>query len=102
MVDIEYCCRICELIARKLSSGLGPDEEQELQEWQEESEKNQKLFDKIREPNYLSVQEKKRNSIDVRKYWKQIDKELRGRTNNNLFRQYWSYAAVVLLLRDGG
>ncbi len=98
MVDIEYCCRICELIARKLSSGLGPDEEQELQEWQEESEKNQKLFDKIREPNYLSVQEKKRNSIDVRKYWKQIDKELRGRTNNNLFRQYWSYAAVVLLL----
>ncbi len=98
MVDIEYCCRICELIARKLSSGLGPDEEQELQEWQEESEKNQKLFDKIREPNYLSVQEKKRNSIDVRKYWKQIDKELRCRTNNNLFRQYWSYAAVVLLL----
>lgn len=98
MVNIEEYHQICELIAKQLSYGMTPNEEQELRKWMEESEGNGELYHKITKPDYLSAQEKKRNSINVRSYWKEVDKEIGRRENNYFLRSYGKYAAVVLLL----
>ncbi|MDE6451768.1 MAG: hypothetical protein K2L23_05680, partial [Odoribacter sp.] len=80
MVDIDEYSRICILIANKLSYGLEAGEEQELEEWLAESDENRELYGKIMDPAYLSGQEKKRNSIDVRGHWVRISKELGKQT----------------------
>ena len=98
MLKIHQSHRIAALIAKNLSCGLEAREEQELGEWLAESEENRELYGKIMEPAYLGGQEKRRNSIDVRKHWERMGKELGKHPVRYSFQKYWRYAAVVLLL----
>lgn len=98
MVDIEEYNRISMLIAKQLSCGLKSDEEEELRQWLDESAENQELYEKITDREYLADQEKKRDSIDVRRYWTQVENTLGRRTYRYFLRKYARYAAIVLLL----
>ena len=70
MVNIAAYRRIYELIARQISFGLNPAEEEELECWLKESEENRLLHSRLTDPHYLIRQEEKRNSVDVEKHWR--------------------------------
>ena len=68
--------RIYELIARQISFGLNPAEEEELECWLKESEENRLLHSRLTDPHYLIRQEEKRNSVDVKKHWRIVRNRL--------------------------
>ena len=98
MVSIEDCRRICKLIAKQLSCALASDEEEELQQWLAESVENRQLYEKITDRDYWGGQEKKRDSIDVRNHWLQVERALGRRTYRYFLWKYGRYAAIVLFL----
>ena len=76
MVNIAAYRRIYELIARQISFGLNPAEEEELECWLKESEENRLLHSRLTDPHYLIRQEEKRNSVDVEKHWRIVRNRL--------------------------
>ena len=58
MVNIAAYRRIYELIARQISFGLNPAEEEELECWLKESEENRLLHSRLTEPYPAGREEK--------------------------------------------
>ena len=103
MVNIAAYRRIYELIARQISFGLNPAEEEELECWLKESEENRLLHSRLTDPHYLIRQEEKRNSVDVEKHWRIVRNRLtESKSNKGLSGRYWKYAAIIMLLLGGG
>ena len=99
MVNIAAYRRIYELIARQISFGLNPAEEEELECWLKESEENRLLHSRLTDPHYLIRQEEKRNSVDVEKHWRIVRNRLtESKSNKGLSGRYWKYAAIIMLL----
>ena len=95
--------RIYELIARQISFGLNPAEEEELECWLKESEENRLLHSRLTDPHYLIRQEEKRNSVDVEKHWRIVRNRLtESKGDKGLSGRYWKYAAIIMLLLGGG
>ena len=82
MVNIAAYRRIYELIARQISFGLNPAEEEELECWLKESEENRLLHSRLTDPHYLIRQEEKRNSVDVEKHWRIVRNRLTESKSN--------------------
>ena len=103
MVNIAAYRRIYELIARQISFGLNPAEEEELECWLKESEENRLLHSRLTDPHYLIRQEEKRNSVDVEKHWRIVRNRLtESKGDKGLSGRYWKYAAIIMLLLGGG
>ena len=103
MVNIAAYRRIYELIARQISFGLNPAEEEELECWLKESEENRLLHSRLTDPHYLIRQEEKRNSVDVEKHWRIVRNRLtESKSNKGLSGRYWKYAEIIMLLLGGG
>lgn len=93
--------RISELLIKKISSKLSPEEEAELQAWRNESEGNAQLYDRLTDPASLKA------SLDL---WSMVDtqrscREMQYQVNRMVRHRHVSYyisvaaaLAVVLLL----
>lgn len=89
--------RISELLIKKISSALSPEEEEELQSWRNENEENARLYDRLTDPASLKA------SLDL---WSMVDtqrscREMQYQVNKMVRHYYISVAAalaVVLLL----
>lgn len=93
--------RISELLIKKISSALSPEEEEELQSWRNENEENARLYDRLTDPASLKA------SLDL---WSMVDtqrscREMQYQVNKMVRHRHVSYyisvaaaLAVVLLL----
>lgn len=93
--------RISELLIKKISSALDPEEEEELQSWRNENEENARLYDRLTDPASLKA------SLDL---WSMVDtqrscREMQYQVNRMVRHRHVSYyisvaaaLAVVLLL----
>ena len=93
--------RISELLIKKISSALSPEEEEELQSWRNENEENARLYDRLTDPASLKA------SLDL---WSMVDtqrscREMQYQVNRMVRHRHVSYyisvaaaLAVVLLL----
>lgn len=93
--------RISELLIKKISSALSPEEEEELQSWRNENEENAHLYDRLTDPASLKA------SLDL---WSMVDtqrscREMQYQVNKMVRHRHVSYyisvaaaLAVVLLL----
>lgn len=93
--------RISELLIKKISATLSPEEEAELQAWRNESEGNAQLYDRLTDPASLKA------SLDL---WSMVDtqrscREMQYQVNKMVRHRHVSYyisvaaaLAVVLLL----
>lgn len=95
--------RISELLIKKISSALSPEEEEELQSWRNENEENAHLYDRLTDPASLKA------SLDL---WSMVDtqrscREMQYQVNKMVRHRHVSYyisvaaALVVVLLLAG-
>lgn len=95
--------RISELLIKKISATLSPEEEAELQAWRNESEGNAQLYDRLTDPASLKA------SLDL---WSMVDtqrscREMQYQVNKMVRHRHVSYyisvaaALVVVLLLAG-
>lgn len=91
--------KITRLIARKIVIGLSEQDEQLLTDWRNESEQNEAIYQRLIDIEYMGMQTRRLEKIDVHKYRQTTEKILFP------YRMRWihyiGYAAAVVVLIVG-
>lgn len=91
---------VAGLIGKLLNGDISPDERLWLENWMDESEANQELFNKLTNSDHLEKQLKYWNTIDNNAAWKKLQGKLEVAETPRRFKylSLLKYAAAVLLL----
>ncbi|MCG8309419.1 MAG: FecR domain-containing protein [Cytophagales bacterium] len=91
-----------DLITRKLSNEISPEEDQKLGMWLSESNENQQLFDSYKATWYEMDRVKGKTSKDIDSEWARLEQaiDFEGRTIriNAKFTHVYRYAAAILMI----
>lgn len=66
--------RIAQLLSKKMTGKLTPEEEQELQEWEQNSPTAQEVTNQVLNPVNKRHRDKFVNSLDLKKSWQKLEK----------------------------
>ena len=91
---------VAGLIGKLLNGDISPDEHLWLENWMDESEANQELFNKLTNPDHLEKQLKYWNTIDNSEAWKKLQGKLEVAERPHRFKylSLLKYAAAVVML----
>lgn len=92
--------RIAQLLAKKITGTLLPEEEQELQKWESEHPDAIMLHSKIADPVNKHERDELINKVNTRSSWQKVEQHITRRNKTNLRHLIWwssSAAAIVLL-----
>lgn len=93
--------RISELLIKKISSALSPEEEEELQSWRNENEENARLYDRLTDPASLKASLDLWSIVDTQRSCREMQYQVNRMVRHRHVSYYISVAAalaVVLLL----
>lgn len=96
MVVLERDNRISELIARKIVCRLSESEEQELNTWMAESERNRKLYERLISTENIRSYQNKREKIDNDESWRKLETVIRPHKIFSL--KYIGYISAAVAL----
>ena len=85
--------KISELILKQMRQEITEEEKLFLANWLKQSNKNQELYVRIQNENYILEQYRLKQTIDTDKAWKHVTSFPRRRVS-----RYFGYAATILLL----
>lgn len=91
--------RIAQLLSKKMIGKLTPEEEQELQEWEQNSPTAQEVTNQVLNPVNKRHRDKFVNSLDLKKSWQKLEKCLPQKKNKTRNLIWWiSTAAAILVI----
>lgn len=97
MEKIRSIIEISELIALDISGQLSQPEKDSLEEWLNSSERNKKLYRKIKNSNNLAERNKLYKSIDIERAWNEVSDVLDVQRRKQMLQVFFKYAAAILI-----
>jgi ferric-dicitrate binding protein FerR (iron transport regulator) len=97
MEKINSIFKISELIARDASGQLNQTEKDTLGKWIKSSEQNQLLYRRIVDGSNLSARNSLYESVDTKKAWNKLSKELMGPQRSRVRYLLIRYAAIIMI-----
>lgn len=89
--------RITQLISRQILGELTADESQELEQWRQESEDNERFYLRVTAPDFMRRKTEGREAFDISPYRRNFERTI-GMRRYRLRRIGWQVAAVAAVL----
>ena len=89
--------RIAQLLSKKMTGELTPEEEQELQEWEQNSPSAKEVASQVLNPMNKRHRDKFVNSLDLNKSWQKLEKHLPREKNKTRHLIWWTSTAAAIL-----
>lgn len=94
---LEQYFYIAELIARKLSGTLQPEEERKLENWRHDSAENEALYQKICDKEHIAQHCIRRQAFDKQKGWQDLERKNKRLRHKRYFLNICKYAALLAI-----
>lgn len=88
---------IAELISKYLSGTLDEKEQEELDAWRKSSASNEKLFEKLCDPENYKAYYKRSQEFTNNQGWEFLSKKMRNNQRRNIILKVCRYAAILLI-----
>ncbi len=86
-----------ELVAKKIMGQLSDQESDLFDQWLNASERNQKLWERIKDDHNFQTRNEQFESVDTRKAWESLAENLNIRRKRKQLNVFLKYAAAMLL-----
>ena len=89
--------RIAQLLSKKMTGELTPEEKQELQKWEQNSPSAKEIASQVLNPMNKRHRDKFVNSLDLDKSWQKLEKHLPREKNKTRHLIWWTSTAAAIL-----